>query len=312
MPKHLDRAFNTFTIDDPPVLAELFSHIRREPGTIVRNATKRIPGGRLDPDCILSVVTGKGERLLHYEAFANWRAEVPERMYWYAKFHRRQTGKSVESTVILFRPLGAGGLAAEYVYEFDDDHLWGGIKFRIIKLWEMDPEEVFRLFSDTALPWVVFMRKSEAVLRRVLARISELAKTDRAAASRVAADVIWFSGMRYDWNELEREVLRSIKVYIKHEVMRESSYYQELLAEGAAEGEARGEARGVAKGRAEGMMQSLTAFLTSRYPGLESTRGIGRLAAQPADAIERVFKAVIAASDRQAAQNAIKSAIRER
>ena len=81
MPKHLDRAFNTFTVDDPPVLAELFSRIPREPGTTVKNATKRIPGGRLDPDCILSVVTEMGERLLHYEAFANWRGEVPEQMY---------------------------------------------------------------------------------------------------------------------------------------------------------------------------------------------------------------------------------------
>ena len=65
MAKVLDRAFNTFTVNDPPVLAEMFSSIPRGPGTTVKNVTKRIPAGRLDPDCILSVVTGKDERLLH-------------------------------------------------------------------------------------------------------------------------------------------------------------------------------------------------------------------------------------------------------
>ena len=65
------------------------------------------------------------------------------------------------------------------------------------------------------------------------------------------------------------------------------------------------------KGEAKGLMKILTAFLTTRYPGLESTRGIARLAGQPADTIEQLFSAVIAASDRQAAQNAIRAAIRE-
>ena len=173
MSKQLDRAFNTFSINEPPALAELFSGIARGPGITVRNATQRIPATRLDPDCILSVLTGEGERLLHYEAFAHWRGEVPERMYWYAHSYRRENGVSVESTVILFRPRGSGGLGEEFVYEFEDGFLWGGIRFRIIKLWEKDPEEVFRLCNDAALPWVVFMRKSEAALQRVLARIRE-------------------------------------------------------------------------------------------------------------------------------------------
>ena len=58
-------------------------------------------------------------------------------------------------------------------------------------------------------------------------------------------------------------------------------------------------------------MKDLTTFLTVRYPGLGSTRGIARLANQPPDTSERLFNAVIAASDRQAAQSAIKAAIRE-
>ena len=66
-------------------------------------------------------------------------------------------------------------------------------------------------------------------------------------------------------------------------------------------------AKGAARGEAEGLMKCLNAFLTARYPGLESTRGIARLANQPAGEIERLFNAVVAASDRQAAQDAIKA-----
>lgn len=130
-------------------------------------------------------------------------------MFWYSTFSRRVNGVSPESTVILFRPVGARHVKLRESFEFNDGLLWGGVKFRVIKLWKMDPEQAFRLGRDSALPWVIFMRKSVATLKRVFARIRELAKTNKAAASNIAANVAWFSGLRYDWSEPEREVLTS-------------------------------------------------------------------------------------------------------
>ena len=93
-------------------------------------------------------------------------------------------------------------------------------------------------------------------------------------------------------------------MYIKEEVMAESSYYQYVLAKGEARGEARGEAKGV--------MSALLHYLEARYPGLESIAGLRKFASRGKEAVDSLFHAVIVAPDRQAAASAIRQALRSR
>ena len=88
-------------------------------------------------------------------------------------------------------------------------------------------------------------------------------------------------------------------MFIREEVMAESSFYKQVIA------------RGEAKGEAKASLTSLITFLKAKFPGLESTPGFAGLAGQSAEAIRELFSQVVTANDRAAAKEAIAAAIRK-
>ena len=219
-------------------------------------------------------------------------------MHGYNSFYRHANGVSLEQTAILFRPDGSRDVKEVETYEFDEGGHWGGVSFRVLMLWKMDPEGLFNLKNDEALPWAMFMRKSEDSLRRMFARVRRLTEVNMAAAGKIKSTIAWFGGLRYDWNDSEKEILGDIAMYIKDEVMRESTYYQHVIGLGRQEG------------KAQGMMDSLRLVLTANYPGLENTPGLSALAGPPA-VVASLLRDVVTAKDRPAAESAIRAALRE-
>ena len=318
--KYLDHTFKQVRSKDARATAVLFAGVSVESKAAIKNFTKRIQLAHLDPDCVNSAA---GERSKHIEAFAVWKSDILERVHGYASGFRLVYGWVPETTVVLFKKEGTPAhVKAEMSYSFTDGPLTGSIRFRVAKVWEMDPEEVFALESDAALPLIVFMKCTSEHLDRAFARIRELSKSDPAAASALATDMTACAGLRYDWNELELSILGRMSMFIKEEIMAESSFYKHIrglgfeegigkgIEKGIEEGIEKGIEKGKAEGKAEGKFEVVLDMLAERFPGLETSALLKEFPARGLNAVDGLYQSIKSATTRAEALKAIRAAAR--
>jgi hypothetical protein len=65
-------------------------------------------------------------------------------------------------------------------------------RYRVVKLWEIDPASVLELRRPSLLPWVVLMRTSEEAMRAAAAEITRLGDRN------LAAEFVVLGGLRYE------------------------------------------------------------------------------------------------------------------
>ncbi|XFA73162.1 Rpn family recombination-promoting nuclease/putative transposase [Thermosynechococcaceae cyanobacterium Okahandja] len=114
-------------------------------------------------------------------------------------------------------------------------------RYRVIKLWEEDPQQFFS--HPALLPFAVLAqtRNSEELLRAVAERVNQIEpESERRELSTV---VQLMAGLQY-----KEELIESI---FREGMMRESVMYQKILREGEQKGLQRGLQRGRQEGRQE-------------------------------------------------------------
>jgi predicted transposase/invertase (TIGR01784 family) len=156
-------------------------------------------------------------RILHIEFQTKPDANMPFRMldYWVRLYRQYQC--EIQQIVVYLKPSGAD---AVFINRFDTTNTQH--QYRIIRLWEEEPEP---LLADTGLLPLASLARTdnpEVLLRRVAIQVDTIKAGDLQRSISACCQVI--AGLRFD-----RELIRSI---FKEETMRESVIYQDILQQG--------------------------------------------------------------------------------
>lgn len=131
--------------------------------------------------------------------------------------------------------------------------------YRVIRLWEQDPEPF--LNEPALLPLATLTRSDEppALLEQVARRVDIIEEPAQQQNISAAAEIL--AGLRFD-----RTLIRQL---FREELMQESVIYQDILQKGEIRGEIRGEVRGeqrgLERGKREGEATLIIIMLTCRF-----------------------------------------------
>lgn len=130
--------------------------------------------------------------------------------------------------------------------------------YRVIRLWEQDPEPF--LADPALLPLAVLTRSDEpaVLLEQVAQRVDMLEEPAQQKNISAAAEVL--AGLRFN-----RTLIRQL---FREELMQESVIYQDILKKGEARGEQRGLERGLQLGLKQGEAGLIIRLLTRRFDRL--------------------------------------------
>ena len=176
------------------------------------------------------------DRILHLEFQVEPQTEppLPLRMldYW-MRLHRKYACEIVQVLILLRRTT----IDVPTAFETETTiH-----RYRVIKLWEEDPQQFFS--NPALLPFAVLAqtRNSEELLRAVAERVNQIEpESERRELSTV---VQLMAGLQY-----KEELIESI---FREGMMRESVMYQKILREGEQQGLQQGLQQGRQEGRRE-------------------------------------------------------------
>ncbi|MEY2978150.1 MAG: hypothetical protein RLZZ435_2289 [Cyanobacteriota bacterium] len=162
--------------------------------------------------------------------------------------HRRYPNKPMRQVVIYLRP-SKSPLVYQDTFNLENSFH----RFQVLRIWEQ-PTETF-LGAPGLLPFAVLSQTADpvATLQQVSQRLQALSPGDPLPENLTASTTI-LAGLL-----LDQELIQSI---LRRDVMRESSVYQAILAEGRQEGLMEGIKEGIKEGLAQGLAQGLTQGLT--------------------------------------------------
>lgn len=128
--------------------------------------------------------------------------------------------------------------------------------YRVINLWEIEAELVFRQPLPALLPFVPILKggDSEPVVRQALQTLRADARLNELEPL-----LAFFAGFVFEI-PLIQQIMRWDMA-----VLRESPWYQQILQEGRAEGRAEGQAEGRAEGRAEEAIKFVVRLVNRRF-----------------------------------------------
>jgi predicted transposase/invertase (TIGR01784 family) len=187
------------------------------------------------------ILLESAELVLHIEFQTDPDPEIPFRLLDYrVRLHRLYPHKQVHQVVIYLRKSNSP-LVYQEVFELARTRH----EFNVIRLWEVDAEELLQ--APGLWPFAVLGQGAnrEAVLRDVASRIEGLSQ--RRVQSNLAASTAILAGLILDKGLIQR--------ILREEIMRESVIYQEIKAEGRQEGREEGRQEGREEGREEGLQQ---------------------------------------------------------
>ncbi|XFA72718.1 Rpn family recombination-promoting nuclease/putative transposase [Thermosynechococcaceae cyanobacterium Okahandja] len=186
------------------------------------------------------------DRILHLEFQVEPQTEppLPLRMldYW-VRLHRKYACEIVQVLILLRRT------TIDVPTAFETETTLH--RYRVIKLWEEDPQQFFS--HPALLPFAVLgqTRNSEALLRAVAERVNQIEPESERRELSTAVQLM--AGLQY-----KEELIESI---FREGMMRESVMYQKILREGEQQGLKRGLERGLQRGRQEGRQEEACSLI---------------------------------------------------
>lgn len=205
-------------------------------------------------DADLATVTAEADRVLsvqhrkpylaHIEFQSARDERMAERMLRYNVLLRYRHDVPVRSAVFLLRREADGGdLSGEFRYYDTEDESYLEFRYRVVRVWELNPEEMLASGGVATLPLAplagVPARQLPDIVRRMQERITEEG-VPRDMERKLWSATYILLGLSHPAAFIS-ELLRGVRQ------MRESSTYQAILAEGRAEGEVQGQLREVRK-----------------------------------------------------------------
>jgi predicted transposase YdaD len=195
-----------------------------------------------------------GEFLILNELQLRYTDRMPLRMRAYAALAQERYGLPVYPVLVNILPPPSTVAVSDH---FESNFL--GLQARqdycVINLWEVDVETVFEQSLDTLLPFVPILKDggNQQTVRRALVQLQqneELVELESLLG--------FFASFVLD-TELVGQIMRWDMT-----VLRESPWYQEILAEGEQRGRTEGEQRGRTEGRTEEGRSLILRQLTRR------------------------------------------------
>lgn len=306
-----DRLFKSLAEDDPRGILHLFGSLPPDSAATVAPLDRELGLPVLAVDHVYRLQDQTREWVVHFEAQTRYEPDVPERLCRYAASLALKFRLPIETVLVMLVERHAPvSFPAAYRAEFGAFSM--ELRYRIVKLWELDGEEVFARARPRLFPWVILMRSTQELLQRVAEAILRLRDRELAAQFRV------LGGLRYDRERVE-ELLGRVGFMLSDEIIKESSFYREILEEGLAAGRSRGVAEGLAEGRAEGRTVGLAdgraeearrlvaRIVERRFPEIAFPSQIA--ARMNAEALEALFDQLVIAENAEAARLAIANAM---
>jgi len=253
----------------------------------------------LSVDHLYRVRTPQREWLVHFEVQTRYRSDLPKRLAWYAMSLGLGFQLPLEIVLVLLVERYAPAVVPDE-HRIDLDDLQAQVRFKVIRLWEIDAGTVLEWQRPSLWPWVSLMRTSPETLERTARQIASLG--DR----KTAAEFVVLGGLRYDKNDLA-EMLGRVSTMLTNEQLEESSYYQMILEKGMEKGIEKGIAKGMQSGRLEEARRVLRRLLALRFPGLETLPELDAITSP--ERIESLLEAIVTAGGAEAARAAIWQAI---
>jgi predicted transposase YdaD len=241
------------------------------------------------------VRTEASEWLVHLEAQTHYRTDVPDRLCRYGVSLALKYGLPIETVLVMLVESNTPAEVQEtHRMEFGSVSI--ASKYRVVKLWELDGEAVFAVGRQRLLPWVILMRSSSALLRRVARAIVELRNIELAAQFRV------LGGLRYDKDDIA-DLLGRAGFMLSEEIIKESSFYRDILAEGLE----KGVEKGLAEGRAVEARRSVVQVVAIQFPDVEISGQ--HLAGLSLEELETLHDRLLMAEDSDAARRELGNCI---
>lgn len=257
--KPYDQAFKFLAEQDPEALLRLLGAIEPGEQATIELLPREISIPALLPDQPYLVRSARGERVVHVEAWIRWSIDITSRMAEYGPLHWFKYRLPVDSYVILLLSeklprriprsgvIEAGGVRLE-------------TRFHLIRLWRLPAQAALRTNHPALLPFVPLMKGGRAELEAAATKLREIA--EERERLEVAQHLAMLGTLRY--NQLDILELIGRRGMIPLEQLRESGFYQFILAEGREEGRA--------EGRAEGREATIDVFRVlaeTRFPGIQ-------------------------------------------
>ncbi len=189
--------------------------------------------------------------------------------------------------ILLCKEANSPGLTGRYERQLPDGWLTNRYNFRVVRLWEEDPETYLKA-GISLVPLAPLANVTEADLPGLIRRMEEEIDAQpkpRAGKLWTATNVLM--GLRYP-EELAAQLLKG-----KMQAMRESTTYQAILQEGRQEGIAVGREEGITEGRIDEARRLLIRQGTKRFGAPDSTTLAAIEAIQDLDRFEALGDRIV-------------------
>ncbi len=314
-----DRALKQIAARAALGLLELADVLPPDSGVTLRPLEREVAGPALRTDQLFAYTAEGMEWIAHFEFESRWSAAMPGRVLRYqAVIKLEYPVCEVNSVVFVLRPAGCPE-SAIYGHREGKISPVTGIRYRVVRIWQLDAAKVLSGGDPALLPMAMLMNTTEDQVREIAARVSG----DREAAGQFQA----LAALRYDKDQIEK-ILGGNPMFMKA-LLKESWAVQEVMEESRVEGQAAGRLEGQAAGRLEGQAAGrlegqaagqaagrtdearalLRRSLAARFPGLDTLPELDLIT--DARVLEDLLlEHVVGASTREAALEAIQAAVR--
>ena len=297
MSKPYDRLFKTLAEEDPRGLLHFFGSLTLDEPAEIETVSREILLPALEADHVYRVRSGLRQWIAHFEAQAHYRSDLPERLAWYAVALAMRFKLPVETTMVLLVARHAPGFIPDR-FETVLGSVELSVRYRVIRLWELDPQRIFDAKRPTLLPWIPLMGSPDDLLEKVAAEIV------RTRDERLAVEFVVLGGLRYDKRDLAAMLGRGGTMFrLTQEMIEESSFYQMVIEQGMEKGIEQGMEKGIQQGRLEGARRIIRYATTVQFPELGPLPELD--AVTDLERLETLLRELLTAPDPEAARAAI-------
>jgi predicted transposase YdaD len=270
---------------------------------------------KLKADLVFRTYRKRRETIIDFELQAGPDPDMVYRILQYiaALYDRYREAVIICVIIYLFR---CKVVTSPHVMGYDDGEDYFTIKFRVICLWELDPEPIV---ARHLMPFYILLPgmkdPSLDLLRQALKEMAQ-----HYSRPILGYRLIWFSYILRRTDTMSAQDKQTIEeelgmLYNYDEIVRDDPVIQRLLAQSMAEGEARGEARGEAQGKAQGKAQGIIEgkletlkeavlnIVSIRFsPALAAQAQSADMSIQDHEVLKRLHRQLLKAADEQSAR----------
>jgi hypothetical protein len=242
--------------------------------------------------------------LVHLEAITSWSAKRTSRLALYRFLLGQKYKLPVASYVVLMAEKYAPKkMRARVVYQ-EEDGFRIVAPYRVIRLWEIDPQLAFEPGGEPLLPWVPLLRAGAAEFEKAVDEMGRLADHPGEAPYPVpvmVTNLATLAGLRYDKDVICHflERLRT-KMMLDTELFKDTWLYKDGVKAGRKQGKA--------EGQLEGKREMLRKTLRAKFPAVRELPEIDQVVT--AGVFDDLLLAIFNAKGEDDVRAAIQAAIR--